>query len=116
MGKIITAIEWREVFEDEGFDNLLRSMEVGISVFRKDFVDDSPFAELKRIDQLDAVKYVLQLSKQLGEAATAMTVSMMEVEVEYECPGSEDGSLLSHGNLRKGDRCPVCGRKAVPAQ
>jgi len=82
MAKIITAKKWKELLENEGFDKLLKSLEVGISVFRSDFLRDSPFAELDDMDKLDVQEFVLELAKDLIKVAEEITKCMMEQEAE----------------------------------
>jgi len=76
--KIITAKQWKELMESKGFDNLLRSLEVGIRVFKSDFLNDSPFAELDDMDKLDIQEFVLHLIQELVFVSKDITHCMTE--------------------------------------
>jgi len=82
MAKIITAKKWKELLEKEGFDKLLKSLEVGIRVFKSDFLNDSPFAELDDMDKLDIQEFVLVLAKDLIKIAEEITKCMTEQHAE----------------------------------
>ena len=82
MAKIITAKAWKELLEKEGFDKLLKSLEVGIRVFRSDFLEDSPFAELDDMDKLDIQEFVLGMAKDLVNAAVEINQCMTEQQAE----------------------------------
>ena len=82
MAKIITAKAWKDLLENQGFDNLLKSLEVGIRVFRSDFLNDSPFAELDDMDKLDIQEFVLLLIRLLNNVATDITRCMIEQRSE----------------------------------
>jgi len=78
MTKRITAKQWRELLENSGFDNLLRSVNVGLSVFRSDFLDDSPFAEMDDMDKLDVQEFLLHLIGEITGMAKAINQCMTE--------------------------------------
>lgn len=82
MAKIITAKKWKDLLENEGFDKLLKSLEVGIRVFRSDFLNDSPFAELDDMDKLDIQEEVLHLIHELVFISKDITKCMIEQHAE----------------------------------
>lgn len=82
MAKIITAKQWKELLENQGFDNLLRSLKVGIRVFKSDFLNDAPFAELDDMDKLDIQEFVLHLIQELIFVSKDITHCMVEQQAE----------------------------------
>jgi len=79
---MITAKEWKKLLEDKGFDKLLKSLEVGIRVFKSDFLNDSPFAELEDLEKLDIQEFVLGMAESLVKAAVEMNQCMTEQQAE----------------------------------
>jgi hypothetical protein len=75
------------------YHEICKSLDVGIDVLQKQFVQDASYAQLERMDQLDFQGFVIYLITEL--------LSILKESNEAEIDSLRDRPL-----------CPVCGKMA----